>query len=88
MPGSWRVVTKSSEEPEAWVDGVRSGSRSRSRSLGLFDRYGFVCSEIAGEAEEGGGLGCWCMLSRPYCVVWECKGRLAGMVTYAMRMGA
>lgn len=50
VSGSWRVVTKSSDEPEAWVEGVRS--------LGLFDLYGFVCSEFAGEAVAGGGLGC------------------------------
>jgi len=50
VSGSCRVVTKSSEEPEAWVDGVRS--------LGLLDLYGLVCSEVAGEAIDGGGLGC------------------------------
>lgn len=51
---SCRAVTKSSDEPEVWVD-------KEFRSLGLFDRTGLVCSDVAGEALIGGGLACGCM---------------------------
>lgn len=31
-------------------------------SLGLFERFGLVRGEDAGDADCGGGRGCWCIL--------------------------
>lgn len=49
------MEANSSDEAEPWVTGefIRG-----SRSLGLFERMGLVCSELAGDAVGGGWRGC------------------------------